>query len=134
MRSRRMPVPVDIVSTPVAKVRSFIEVPNRYQKVRIVWYVHRTITVLLLSFECSCVRLAVFFSECSLRLVLLRMVYSDYVKQRILVYNRCKKNCMEIAQCLLEEGYSVTKVGVAKLLHHYKETGSISRKPGTGQA
>ena len=72
--------------------------------------------------------------ECSSRLVLLRMVYSDYVKQRILVYYRCKKNCTEIARCLAEEGYSVTKVGVAKFLCRYKETGSISRKPGTGRA
>ena len=31
-------------------------------------------------------------------------------------------------------GYSVTKVGVAKFLHRYTETGSISRKPGTGWA
>ena len=31
---------------------------------------------------------AVSFSECSSQLVLLRMVYSDYVKQRILVYYR----------------------------------------------
>ena len=28
----------------------------------------------------------------------------------------------EIARCLAEEGYSVTKVGVAKLLRHYKKT------------
>ena len=73
---------------------------------------------------------AVSFSECSSRLVLLRMVYSDYVKQRILVYYRCKKNCAEIAWCLAEEGYSVTKVGIAKFLRRYKETGSISCKPG----
>ena len=70
---------------------------------------------------------AVSFSECSSRLVLLRMVYSDYVKQRILVYYRCKKNCAEIARCLAEEGYSVTKAGVAKFLRHYKETLSAKR-------
>ena len=61
------------------------------------------------------------------------MVYSDYVKQRILVYYRSKKSCAQIARCLTEEGYSVTKVGVLKFLRRYKETGSISRKPGTGR-
>ena len=70
---------------------------------------------------------AVSFSECSSQLVLLRMVYSYYVKQRILVYYHCKKNCTEIAQCLAEEGYSVTKAGVAKFLRHYKETLSAKR-------
>ena len=39
---------------------------------------------------------------------------------------------MKIARCLAEEPYSVTNVGVAKLLCRYKETGSISRKPGMG--
>ena len=61
------------------------------------------------------------------------MVYSDYVKQRILVYYRSKKSCAQIARCLTEEGYSVTKVGLLKFLRRYKETGSISRKPGTGR-
>ena len=72
--------------------------------------------------------------ECSSRLVLLRMVYSDYVKQRIFAYYRCKKNCAEIARCLAEEGHLVTKVGVVKFLRCYKETGSISHKPGTSWA
>ena len=66
--------------------------------------------------------------------MLLRIVYSDYAMQRILVYYHCKKNCTKIARCLAKEGYSVTKVGVAKFFCHYKETGSISRKPGTGRA
>ena len=66
-------------------------------------------------------------SECSSRLVLLRMVYSDYMKQRFLVYYRCKKNCAEIARCLAEEGYSVAKAGVAKFLRHYRETLNAKR-------
>ena len=61
------------------------------------------------------------------------MVSSDVVKQRILVYYRYKKNCAQIAQCLTEEGYSVTEVGVLKFLRCYKETGNISHKPGTGR-
>ena len=69
-------------------------------------------------------------SECSSQLVLVRMVYSGYVKQGIFVYCCCKKNCTIIA----EEGYSVTKVGVANFLCRYKETGSIFHKLGTCQA
>ena len=53
-------------------------------------------------------------------------------KQRILVYYHCK-SCVQIACCLAEEGYSVTNVGIAKFLPRYKETGSISRKPGMGR-
>ena len=70
---------------------------------------------------------AVSFSECSSQLVLLRLVYSDYVKQRFLVCYRCKKNCAEIARRLAEEEYSVTEVGIAKFLRHYKETLSPKR-------
>ena len=65
---------------------------------------------------------AVSFSEWSSRLMLLRMVYSDYVKERILINYPYKKNCAENVRCLTEEGYSVTKVGVVKFFHHYKET------------
>ena len=107
---------------PLAKYARFCKAPNQYQKVRIVRYVRGAIDVLPLPCRVFVRAAAVSFSECSSRLVLLRMVYSDYVKQRILVYYRRKKNCAEIARCLAEEGYSVTKVGVAKFLRHYKET------------
>ena len=63
-----------------------------------------------------------------------RMVYSDYVKQRILVYYRFKKNCSQIVRCLAEEGHTVSKAGVLKFLRRYRETGTIARAPGTGQA
>ena len=62
------------------------------------------------------------------------MVYSDYVKQRILVYYRFKKNCSQIVRCLAEEGHTVSKAGVLKFLRRYRETGTIARTPGTGQA
>ena len=61
-----------------------------------------------------------------------RMVYSDYVKQRILVYYRFKKNCSQIVRCLAEEGHTVSKAGV--LIRRYRETGTIAHAPGTGQA
>ena len=63
-----------------------------------------------------------------------RMVYSDYVKQRILVFYRFKKNCSQIIRCLAEVGYTVSKADVLKFLHHYRETGTIAHAPGTDQA
>lgn len=61
------------------------------------------------------------------------MVYSDYVKQRILFYHRAKKNCAAIARCLEEEGHPVSRVGVLKFLRRFKESGTIARAPGTGR-
>ena len=52
------------------------------------------------------------------------MVYSEYVKQRILFYFRMKMSCQKIARC--------TKEGVRKFIIRY-ECGTISRKPGTGR-
>ena len=62
------------------------------------------------------------------------MVYSDYVKQRILFYYRSKKNSSQIIRCLAEEGHTASKAGVLKFLRRYRETGTITRAPGTGQA
>ena len=61
------------------------------------------------------------------------MVFSEYVKQRILYYRRSGKNYAEIVRCL-SEGHKATKVGVYKFLRRYEETGTISRNPGSGQA
>ena len=47
------------------------------------------------------------------------MVFSDYVKQRILYYRRLRKNYEEIAHCLSEEGHKVTKVGMYKFLKQF---------------
>ena len=62
------------------------------------------------------------------------MVYSDYVKQRILFYYRSKKNSLQIVRCLVEEGHTVSKAGVLKFLRRYRQTGTITRAPGSGQA
>ena len=62
------------------------------------------------------------------------MVYSDYVKQRILSYRRLGKSYGEIVRCLADEGLKATKVGVYKFVSRYQETGTISRKPGSGMA
>ena len=62
------------------------------------------------------------------------MVFSDYQKQRILYYRRLGKSHAEIARRLTEEGRRATKVGVLKFLRRYEQTGTHSRKPGTGKA
>ena len=62
------------------------------------------------------------------------MVFSDYVKQRILYYRRLRKNYEGIARCLSEEGHKVTKVGVYKFLKRFEESGTIARNPGSGKA
>ena len=62
------------------------------------------------------------------------MVFSDYVKQRILRYRRLRKNYEGIAHCLSEEGHKVTKVGVYKFLKRFEESGTIARNPGSGKA
>ena len=62
------------------------------------------------------------------------MVFSEYVKQRILYYRRSVKNYAEIVRCLSEEGHKATKVGVYKFLGRYNKTGTISRNPVSSQA
>ena len=57
------------------------------------------------------------------------MMYSDYVKQRILLYRRLGKSYVQISRCLSEEGYATTKVGVYKFVKRYEERGIISHSP-----
>ena len=45
-----------------------------------------------------------------------------------------QENCSQIVRCLAEEGHTVSKAGVLKFLRRYRETGTIARAPGTGQA
>lgn len=59
-----------------------------------------------------------------------KMVYLDYVKQRILSHHRWGKSYQEIIPFLAAEGYVTTKVGVYKFLQHYQEMGTISHVPG----
>ena len=65
--------------------------------------------------------------------VKLKMVYSDYVKLRILFYRRSGKSLQEIIRSLAEEGHVATKAGVAKFISRYNETGTITCAPGGGQ-
>ena len=64
------------------------------------------------------------------------MVYSTYKKQRILSYRsqglEAPTTC--IAKVLCEYGQlSCTRVGVAKFLKKFKETGSLARHSGSGR-
>ena len=84
-----MPIPVslDIVSTAIAKVRPFSQSAKSVPE-----GANRSV----------CLLFSVHSSP-------LKMIYSDYVKQGILVYYRCK-NCVEIGRCLTEEGYLVNTI------------------------
>ena len=64
------------------------------------------------------------------------MVYSTYVKQRILFYRRSGKSYADIVRRLSIEGHRVTKSGICNFLKNYKQRGTEgkARKPGTGSA
>ena len=61
------------------------------------------------------------------------MVYSDYKLQRILYYNLLGFKAPTISCLLEEEGLRVSRVGIAKFLKKYQQTGSIARRPGSGR-
>ena len=61
------------------------------------------------------------------------MVYSTYVKQRILALRREGLSYGKIAKALQEEGHSVTKSGVHQFAKSYDDRGTISRKTGSGK-
>lgn len=61
------------------------------------------------------------------------MVYSSYTKQRIVYYYRKGYRAPTICQLLQKEQISTTRVGIAKFLDKYEETGSIARAPGSGR-
>ena len=62
------------------------------------------------------------------------MVFSEYVKVRILYHHNNELKPYTIAKLLLEnEGIKVLKVGVWKFLKVYKNTSSTMRRPGSGR-
>ena len=64
----------------------------------------------------------------------LKIVYSDYVKQRILFYRQLGMSFIQIIHCLAEEGHATMKIGVCKFIRCYEETRMISHTPGGGKA
>ena len=62
------------------------------------------------------------------------MVYSDYVKQRILFYRHLGKSYDSITNCLAKQGCTTTKADDYKFVRRYEETAMILRRPGSGLA
>jgi transposase len=61
------------------------------------------------------------------------MVFSNYIKQRILHYYSKGHKAPTIAKLLQEEQLKTSRVGVAKFLKHFEDTGATARRPGSGQ-
>ena len=62
------------------------------------------------------------------------MVFSSYVKQRILSHDSRGLRPPTIAKILLEEeGIKVSRKGILKFLSHYRLTDTVCRQPGSGR-
>ena len=61
------------------------------------------------------------------------MVYSEYIKQRILSHYYRGYNATKICRLLASEGFSITRAGVFKFIRRYEATGSLRRKEGSGR-
>ena len=61
------------------------------------------------------------------------MVFSCYQKQRILVYYGKGYKAPTIAKLLHEEGLQCSRVGVAKFIKKFQDTGNINRHVGSGR-
>ena len=61
------------------------------------------------------------------------MPYTSYVKLRIIHHHLRGLKPYTIAKVLEEEGIKVCRFGVHKFLVTYRETGSVERRPGSGQ-
>ena len=61
------------------------------------------------------------------------MVFSCYLKQRILVYYGKGYKAPTIAKLLHEEGLQCSRVGVAKFIKKFQDTGNINRRVGSGR-
>ena len=60
------------------------------------------------------------------------MVFSDYIKQRILYHYAKGNKVLTIAKLLQEEQLKASRVGIAKFIKHFEDTGTIARRPGSG--
>ena len=60
-------------------------------------------------------------------------MYSTYVKQRILYFERMGHKAPTICRLLRKEGVRSSRVGIHKFLQKYRETKSIVRRPGSGR-
>ena len=53
----------------------------------------------------------------------LSIAYLDYVKERVLIYYRSNKNCVQIIHCLAKEEHTAGKVDVMKFLQTHAVLG-----------
>ena len=65
------------------------------------------------------------------RVLSFAMPYSNYLKQRVLVYHDHGLSPRAIADALAGKGMSATRQGIAKLLARYSRTGSLARAEGS---
>ena len=61
------------------------------------------------------------------------MVYSSYLKQRILYFYLKGHRAPTIRKLLLEENVKASRVGIASFLKKFEETGCLTRRPGSGR-
>ncbi len=61
------------------------------------------------------------------------MVFSNYQKQRILYYYLQGYRAPTIRHLLREEKLKASRVGIAKLIRKFEETGCVTRLPGSGR-
>ena len=61
------------------------------------------------------------------------MVFSEYKLQWILYFCLQGYKAPTISCLLAEEGLCTSRVGIAKFLKKYQQTGNISRRPGSGR-
>ena len=62
-----------------------------------------------------------------------KMVYLDYVKQRIVFFRRLGKSYAKIERSMAEESHTATSVGVCKFIRCCEGTGMIAHAPGSSQ-
>ena len=61
-----------------------------------------------------------------------RMMYSTFKQQRILYFSSLVHKSTTILSLLRNEGLTVSRSGVVRLLNKYRQTGSIRHRPGSG--
>ena len=85
---------------------------------------------------CKTVRYGAFltvFPQCGVTERVNEMVFSTYKQQRILVHYSRGYKAPTIAKLLQEENLRASRVGIAKFLKKFNETGCIQRRPGSGR-
>ena len=67
------------------------------------------------------------------KLILLRMVFGDYTKRRILFYYNKGYYAPTIVGLLQKENIQVSRRGVGDFIIRFKQTGNITRRAGSGR-